>query len=656
MNFRLFFALLMCVGLLAGTAACSDDDDKTPDTQQPGGGDENGDGEGEGEGEGDGNENGDGNGEGEGEGDVDPDWNDDEELNSQDIAFENAVTVSFGDGAAVIDNPYADAGVAVSQDGGHVVITSAVTDRELTYVLRGRTDSGSVKIYGEYKFNLALNGVAITNPRGAAINIQCGKKVTVTVVDQTRNRLSDGAEYDTVEGEDMKGTFFSEGQLNFQGNGRLTVRGLYKHAICTDDYFRLHEGDIVVTGAVSDAVHAKDYARIDAGKMTLACDGDGIDCDGYIEVNGGSVAITTSGKKGHGLKCGDYMTVSGSPTLDVTVNGVASKCINSTGNLTVSGGTLRLTTTGDAYFDTDDNDTSSAAAIKCDADCLIGGGVLNINSSGSGGKGINVGGALTFDGGAVSVTTTGDQYVYDRNNDTAAKAIKSDGDLTVNAGTITIRTSKTEAEGLESKATLTINGGEVDIEAYDDAINASTHIEITGGRVYCRSEVNDAIDSNGTLSISGGTVIAVGSAQPEAGFDCDQSRFAITGGTILGIGGSTSTPTASACTQRSVVFNATSGNLGTVYITSGSDGGILTFTLPRTYSQQVTMLFSSPDMAANTSYTIYTGGTASGGTGYHGLFTGASYDGGSSAGTFTTSSMVSTVGSGNGPGGGPGRP
>nr|WP_297169187.1 hypothetical protein [uncultured Dysgonomonas sp.] len=46
--------------------------------------------------------------------------------------------------------------------------------------------------------------------------------------------------------------------------------------------------------------------------------------------------------------------------------------------------------------------------------------------------------------------------MYDRNNNTASKAIKSDGYLTVNSGDITIKNTTTEAEALESKSTLTL--------------------------------------------------------------------------------------------------------------------------------------------------------------------------------------------------------
>jgi hypothetical protein len=321
--------------------------------------------------------------------------------------------------------------------------------------------------------------------------------------------------------------------------------------------------------------------------------------------------------------------------------------------MTVTKGTLTINTAGDAFYDAADADISSCAGIKCDGNLVIHNGTITILSAGKGGKGISADGALTINDGALNVNTTGAQYVYNRNFDTSAKAIKCDGNMLINGGDVVIRTFGTGAEGLESKATLTVKGGNIDIEAYDDAINATKHIQIDGGNIYCTASANDGIDSNGTLTVAGGTVISLGS---EDSFDCDNTRFAITGGMLVGVGsGMMTTPTTSACTQRVLLFGSSTASLQLVHIEATSGGKeALTFKLPRSYSRAI-LLFSSAALAANTGYTIYTGGSVADGSDFHGLFTGATYTKGTSAGTFTTSAMVSSVGStSGGMGGGPG--
>lgn len=623
-KFGLFIISLMAVFALS----CSSDDDTVDDGDTPdSGGTEN---------------------------NIDEDF----VTNTKDTTFVNAVTIAFSGTTATVTNPFSSDGVTVVADGANVVITSTNQSTEVNYVLSGSTSSGSVKIYSDYKFGIGLNGVDIISADGPAVNIQSGKKVSVTMVGGTSNRLIDGTTYTASGDEDMKGTFFSEGQLVFDGAGSLQVQGRYKHGIVSDDYIRIKGGTVKVAGAAKDAIHANDYVRIDGGTINLVSTGDGIECEeGYIELNGGTISINSADGDAVKTSYSDtdtsiipYIIVNGG-TLDITISGKASKGLKSKGDITITAGTLNFTSTGDAYYDTDDADISSSAAIKADVNFLMQGGSVTITSSGSGGKGINIDGTLTVDDGIISVTTTGDQFKY-QNDDTAAKAIKSDGSLTVNGGTITIKTSKTEAEGLESKDILTINGGTIEIEAYDDCINASNHIAINGGNVYCYSQTNDGIDSNGTLTITGGTIISSGTTAPEEGFDCDNNTFKITGGTLVGFGGATSTPTSSVSTQYSVIYGATGTANQLIHIESADGTSIMTVKVPRAYSSQMTMLFSTPAIKSNTSYTIYTGGSTSGGTDFHGLYSGTTYTKGTSAKTFTTSSVVTTVGSVSSGGGG----
>lgn len=609
---------------------------------------------------------------------------DDFETNSRDSVFSNAVTITFSDNAAIIMNPYENDGVNITQSDGNVVVTSTNLVTEINYVLSGSIQNGSFKIYSDYKFGLMMNGVDITSSDGPALNVQSGKKVTVTLVNGTNSRLIDSNTYTAYADEDMKAAFFSEGQLNFEGEGSLLVYGRYKHAICSDDYIRVKTGNVTVATAVSDGIHAKDYFRMDGGTLNIKASSDGIDCDkGYIRIDAGNITInssddgivasyedtdttidpyitvgdatiniTTTGQKAQGIKSdlGSLSVTAG--TINITTKGIAAKAFKTGGDMNISGGNITLVTTGDAFYDTDDKDISSAAGIKCDGNLTIDKGTITIESSGAGGKGISVDGELVINGGTIKVTTTGGQFKYG-SDDTAAKAIKSDGNLTVNSGNITIKTSGVEAEGLESKKTLTINDGTIEIEAYDDCINASNHIGINGGNIYCYSESNDGIDSNGTLTVTGGVVVSSGTKSPEEGFDCDNNTFKITGGILVGTGGATSNPTASVSTQRSVVYGTTGTANQIIHIESADGKSVLTYKIPRTYSP-LTLLFSSPDLAANTSYTIYTGGSVSGGSDFHGLYTGTTYTKGTAATTFTTSSMLTTIGtSSGGPGGRP---
>jgi len=196
---------------------------------------------------------------------------------------------------------------------------------------------------------------------------------------------------------------------------------------------------------------------------------------------------------------------------------------------------------------------------------------------------------------------------------------------------------------MESKNVLTIHGGEIEITAYDDCLNASTNIVINGGRIYCYSTGNDGIDSNGSITINGGTMVTSGATAPEEGFDCDQNTFAIRGGTLIGTGGASSSPTAASCTQRSVLYKG-GGPSGTVVQVKSAGGDVLVYKLPRSYggATSMTMLFSVPGLT-NISYSIVTNATVTGGADFHGLLMGATVTGGKTSKTFTASTMLTTV-------------
>lgn len=98
-------------------------------------------------------------------------------------------------------------------------------------------------------------------------------------------------------------------------------------------------------------------------------------------------------------------------------------------------------------------------------------------------------------------------------------------------------------------------------------------------------------------------IVSSGTTSPEDGFDCDQNTFKITGGIVLGIGGGTSTPTSSVCTQRTVIYGGSGSNGEILNIQSADGTSILTYQIPRAYSQ-MTVLFSSPNLTSGGSYTI----------------------------------------------------
>lgn len=534
------------------------------------------------------------------------------------------VTVAYSGSSASVNT--SDNSVICYTDGAYVTIdmlTNSVKNVEI--VVSGKSDDGQLKIYGEKKFKLTLSGVELTSSKGPAINDQCKKRAFVHLAEGTTNRLTDAASYSeeprylnggSSASEDRRGCFFSEGNLIFSGTGVLVVEGNYKHGIVTDGYFYMRPGvTLAVTGAAKNAIHVK-----------------GDEDDGIgVYMAGGLVYANVSSTAGKGIKT----------DLDAEI----------------AGGKLLLNTSGNATYDSDEKDTSSSAGIKTDGSVIISGGTHTLKSTGTGGKGINADKEVRVSGSETTVTTTGGKFYYSQSLTSSPKGVKADGDITISGGKLNISVTGVSdgSEGLESKATLAVTGGEVYVYAYDDAINAASAINISGGKVYAYASNNDGIDSNGSLVISGGLVIGVGTSAPEGGIDCDNSNsFRIDGGTVIGMGGTLqSSPSSSK--QRSVVYNGVSATKNANICVLDSEGTpVLTFAFPRTMNG-ASFFFSTPDIASGASYTVSSGGTLSNYTdSWNGWYGGGTWSGGSQVGTFTSSSVVTTVGSSGSVGGMPG--
>lgn len=294
--------------------------------------------------------------------------------------------------------------------------------------------------------------------------------------------------------------------------------------------------------------------------------------------------------------------------------------------LTLRNGTVnRLSDGGSSKY--------NAALFTNDTLLIEGGGALNI--TGNVEHGIESDDDVIINNGNITISAKNDgMHVNDR--------------ITVNGGEVTV---KSAVEGLESKGDIVFNNGSISVSCSDDGINAAKNITINGGKVYARATRGDGLDSNGTIDIKGGTTVAIGSGQPECGIDADNRNINITGGTLVAVGGGNTSPTEATSTQCSLMIGNNS-DTSIIHI-KGDKGEVLTFAAEQGFQN---ILYSSAQLVKGASYTIYTGGKVTGGTNFHGLYTGANYSGGEKGDTVTLNDMVTTQGNVGGMGGMGGPP
>lgn len=496
--------------------------------------------------------------------------------------IQDTIQINFNGATAEVFNPMSGKGVDITVSGADVVIQSAFTENELVYLVQGNSTDGSLKIYSDYRFMLMLNGLDLVNKDGPAINIQSSKHVSVVNVAGKINVLADAAVY-TASTEDQKATFFSEGQLIFSGEGSLNVSSLAAHAICSDDYLTINDGQINVTTAAKDALHCNDKILMHGGIVQLKSSDDGIDCeDGHFTMTGGVLNIQLTG---------------------VNVNG-----IDTDSTLTIKGGELSVTLTG-----------LESKALKCN-------------------------GAFTMENGTVNLSSADD-------------GVKSETSIVIKGGNLNILNSK---EGIESKY-ISFEGGITRVNASDDAINGTmgtvvngaesndgSNVYVKDGYLFAKISSNnggDAIDSNGNLYLNGGTVVAIG---PNSGANEDfdvNGTFAGNGGTVIGATSSSNMNETwnTASTQYSLYLKSTTALAVNVIFRIQDAAGNEILSFKNTVRSSYGFHFSSPLLKTGTSYSIYTGGTYTGGTVVDGVCNGGTYAGGTLKKTFTITSKSTTI-------------
>mgnify|MGYP003571297868 CR=1 FL=1 len=204
----------------------------------------------------------------------------------------------------------------------------------------------------------------------------------------------------------------------------------------------------------------------------------------------------------------------------------------------------------------------------------------------------------------------------------ASGAISSDIDLYFE-GTGYLEVTSKNKEGVETKGNLTFSGGTGDyvINAQDDCLNTTTDSkEINNARNTLTIDVNsmyaivsldadegDAIDSNGTLIINGGTIVAASYPGSDAGIDSENGIF-INGGTVLATGDMYD-QIMNTSKQNYMVFSFNSSIEEDTLITmlDSSNNPIFSYKTDRTYTN---LIYSNSNLSGT--YYLYKDGSIKG--------------------------------------------
>ena len=348
------------------------------------------------------------------------------------------------------------------------------------------------------------------------------------------------------------------------------------------DLTRLRQMAAVVPVSDAIAIHLSDsgitvegdtkgVTAVSGKTVTISASGsytvDGSVTDGQILVN---IPDTTADSDAVSLYLQD-VTMTSSTGAPCILGQSAKKL-----KLTYSGENTLTDTAAEANADT-------SGVIYGDCDITVtknSTGTLNITSSMN--TAIRSKDDIKLNGGAVVINT-------DVDDTSDADAIRANNTLEVDGASVSITSS---ADGLKSsKEDVSILSGKVSIKAGNDAVQAATALNISGGTVIASGDRGFTLDENGTLAITGGDVLATAT---DYAFGMDSSGAAVTVDT-------------SGCTQGVVQLDyaAEWKKSNAVTLKKGSDT-VFEMTPNKKYTY---VLASGAKLSGTDSYTLYTGGT-----------------------------------------------
>lgn len=514
-----------------------------------------------------------------------------------------------------------DTSDGVTQSGSVYTITKAGE-----YTVAGLLSEGQLIVDAgdENEVTIVLNGTSITGSSGSPIYVKNASEVKIKSEENSFNEVIDNRAEATEDSSDDTGNaaIYATCDLKLVGKGALVVTGNYNNGIQSKDDLSIKNVIVKVT-AVNNAVKGNDAVDIESGNIiAISAKGDGIKTsnssisnkgnqNGIVTITGGNIDIYAACD---GIDASYVADISGDGNLNIYTD-------------TYSEYSEEVTSSGSSSGTSSDRDSSANKSASANTVSYVAASDTIANAPGGFGGG-NMGGMDGQNGGNKaggdrpgmpgdfneSGNSSGQSY--------STKGIKAESEISISGFTINICStddgihansdSGVLETGEDGKGTIVINGGSITISSGDDGINACTGdgktspiVNVTAGYIdiTTASGDTDGIDSNGNYVQTGGFVLVKGgssSGNVSGSIDVD-GTVTITGGTCVALGGVCKTPVNSA---NAYVLSSVSFSSGSYSLKNSSGKEVISFTVDGTFGNG---WICSDTLTTGTSYTLYRG-------------------------------------------------
>ena len=469
----------------------------------------------------------------------------------------SAQTLNVSMGSVTDQYPATQAG-EMTYTGG-TALTILGKSYSLADITKMYTDESSVK---DNNVNVVYNGnSALVYVAG---NVAQYVKVTVSGAHVTISQSNT----DAVDGDEI--TYTLSGSST---DGSLTLGGSYK---CT-----VSLAGVTLNNPSGPAINITNKKRIQisAKKNTENTLSDGADGDwkgclyskGQIQLQGNG-SLIVKGNTSHAIKSGDYVTVK---NLTLNIASSAKDGISCNKYFQMKSGTVTIEGVGDdgiqCDLETDDENTGETTDHEDEnsGNVYLDGGTLNVTVTADAAKGAKSEGDMKISGGTITIKTTGGGvWDSDKTKTKSSSCLSADGNMTISGGTLTLTSTGAGGKGLNVDGAFTATGGNVTIKTSGNAVVASNSGVLS---VVSSSQQLDRYDSDyksspkgikvdGAITISDNAVISV--TTTGAGGEGIESKTSITIS-----GGQTTVNAADDAINAS--YNTSTGGSGDMTITGG---------------------------------------------------------------------------------------
>lgn len=514
-----------------------------------------------------------------------------------------------------------DTSDGVTQSGSVYTITKAGE-----YTVAGLLSEGQLIVDAgdENEVTIVLNGTSITGSSGSPIYVKNASEVKIKSEENSFNEVIDNRAEATEDSSDDAGNaaIYATCDLKLVGKGALVVTANYNNGIQSKDDLSIKNVIVKVT-AVNNAFKGNDAVDIESGNIiAISAKGDGIKTSnssisnkgnqkGIVTITGGNIDVYVACD---GIDAAYGVDISGDGNLNIYTDTYSEYSEEVTSSGSSSGTSAGHGSSGNKTASANTVSYVAASDTIANAPGGFGGGNMGGMDGQNGGN--KAGGDRPGMPGDFNESGNSSGQSY------STKGIKAESEISISGFTINICStddgihansdSGVLETGEDGKGTIVINGGSITISSGDDGINACTGdgktspiVNVTAGYIdiTTASGDTDGIDSNGNYVQTGGFVLVKGgssSGNVSGSIDVD-GTVTITGGTCVALGGVCKTPVNSA---NAYVLSSVSFSSGSYSLKNSSGKEVISFTVDGTFGNG---WICSDTLVTGTSYTLYRG-------------------------------------------------